>query len=615
MKRLRLSRVAIAAAALALVGANLPLHANPVVTVSGDHFMREGKPYQIISGEMHFQRIPRPYWTDRLRKAKAMGLNTVTTYVFWNLIEPEKGRFDFTDNNDVAAFVKLAQHEGLNVILRPGPYICGEWDAGGYPAWLWTEPGMRVRSRDPRFLDAAESYLQHLGKQLAPLMASHGGPIIATELENEYGSYDDDKDYLKAIRERLQNAGLADDVLMTYDGPDALANGTLPDVTAVIDFAPGQARESFAALARFRPQGPRMAGEYWTGWFDKWGGKHAKTDPKQEADEVAWMLGQGYSLNMYMFHGGTNFGFMGGANYQYRASEHYGPMTTSYDYDAPLDEAGRITPKYELLREAITTATGRQPPEIPASTPVRSLPSFVLNEAASLWDNLPPAQHADQPLPMENYGQSYGYILYRTTIHGPFKGTLYIGDVRDYAAIYVDRKSAGTVDRRLKQVSINLDIASGEHALDVLVENTGRVNFGPRVLDGHAGLIDPVMLGNEVLHDWQVFPLPMTSPDTLHGWTTGKVEGPAFHRGSLDVTAPADTFLDTRAFDKGFAWLNGHNLGRIWSIGPQRDLYAPGPWFKKGANSVVVFDFGTPANPQMRGLDKRSWTGEQVPEL
>lgn len=606
----QVAHAVLAITALAVGALTLPLQAsaNAPVTVSGAHFIRDGRPYQIISGDMHFQRVPRAYWVDRLRKARAMGLNTITTYVFWNLIEPEPGKFDFGGNNDVAAFAKAAQAEGLNVILRPGPYICGEWDAGGYPAWLFAVPGMRVRSRDPRFLAASDRYLQRLGKELASLMASRGGPIVATELENEYGSYDNDKAYLETVRSQLQHAGLADDLLLTYDGPDLLANGTLPGVTAVIDFAPGEAKKSFDLLDRFRPGTPRMAGEYWAGWFDQWGGKHAKTDAKREAEEIGWMLKQGYSVNVYLVHGGTSFGFMNGANYQGNPSDHYAPQTTSYDYDAALDEAGRPTAKYALFRDTIAKATGRTPPAVPASPPVGTLPAFTLEESASLWDNLPPPQASDLPKPMEAYGQAYGYILYRTRVHGPFHGTLYLGDVRDYATVYVDRKASGTVERRLKQVSTQINIEPGDHTLDVLVENTGRVNYGPRMKDGRAGIVDPVLLGDTILRGWQVFPLPMTSPELLRGWTTAKVEGPAFHRGSVRVDVPTDTFLDVRAFGKGAAWLNGVNLGRIWSIGPQHDLYAPAPWFRRGENTVVVFDLQTRAVPTLRGVDQRLWS-------
>lgn len=577
------------------------------VTVAGDHFESNGKPFQIISGDLHFQRVPREYWTDRLRKARAMGLNTITTYVFWNQIEAKPGVFDFTDDNGVATFVRLAQKEGLRVILRPGPYICGEWDAGGFPAWLFAEPGMRVRSRDPRFLAAADRYLQRLGKELAPLMAKHGGPIIATEVENEYGSYGNDKTYLASVRDMLQRAGLADDMLLTYDGPDVLANGTLPGVTAVIDFAPGEAKKSFPLLDTFRPGTPRMAGEYWAGWFDQWGGKHAATDARQQADEIAWMLSKGYSVNLYMFQGGTNFGFMNGANFQGNPSDHYAPQTTSYDYDAVLDEAGQPTAKFALFRDVISKATRQPPPPMPEAAPPVALPSFALPESASLWDNLPAPTTSDLPQPMETYGQDYGYILYRIPVQGPFKGELYLGDVRDYAAVYIDHGAQGTVDRRLKQVSTAVDIGPGPHTLDVLVENTGRVNYGAHLEDGRAGIVDPVMLGQQILHGWQVYTLPMTSTEALHGWTTANVAGPAFHRGTVRTSRPADTFLDARAFGKGAAWLNGHNLGRIWNIGPQRDLYAPAPWFRKGDNTVIVFDLATPTHPTMQGLAQRSW--------
>ena len=319
------------------------------------------------------------------------------------------------------------------------------------------------------------------------------------------------------------------------------------------------------------------------------------------------MLRQGYSVNVYLVHGGTSFGFMNGANFQGGPADHYAPQTTSYDYDAALDEAGQPTAKYTAFRDIIAKATGATPRPVPASSPPGSLPTFTLGESASLWDNLPAPQGSDLPKPMEAYGQAYGYILYRTTLHGPFRGTLYLGDVRDYAVVYVDRKRQGIAERRLKQVSVDIDVAAGDHTLDILVENTGRVNYGPRMEDGRSGLIDPVMLGDQILHGWQAFPLPMNSPSTLHGWTTANVEGPAFHRGVVKVDKPIDTYLDVRAFSKGALWLNGVNLGRVWSIGPQHDLYAPAPWFHRGNNEVVVFDLDTTAKPELRGVNQRLW--------
>jgi beta-galactosidase len=607
------SNVCIALSALALgvsLGLASPARAasTPPITIEGDHFVRAGKPYQIIAGSMHFQRIPREYWHDRLLKARAMGLNTITSYVFWNAIEARPGQFDFSGRNDVAAFVRMAQEEGLNVILRPGPYVCAEWEAGGLPAWLFADPSLHVRTQDPRFLKAVEAYFQQLGQQVAPLMAAQGGPIVAVQVENEYGSFGNDRVYMEQIHQALARAGLGTALMFTSDGSDELVNDALPGVLAVVNFAPGEARSAFGKLAAFRPGQPLMAGEYWAGWFDQWGSKHASTDGAAQAKELAWMLGQGYSVNLYMFEGGTSFGFMNGANFQSGPADHYAPQTTGYDYDAALDEAGRPTAKFAQFRDVIAKATGTNPPPLPAPTPFMSLPSFVLEQSASLWDNLPEPIAIDQPQSMERFGQDYGYILYRTRLDGPQHGQLYLGDVRDYATVYVDRRPVGSVDRRLKQVAVQLDVGPGAHTLDVLVENTGRINYGPHLTDGRAGLVDPVLLNGDALHGWQVYPLPMRTPAELRGWTAASVPGPAFHRGHFKVNQPADTYLDVSAFGKGFAWIGQHPLGRAWSIGPQRSLYVPAPWIEHGDNSVVVFDLETRQQPSVRGTIEPRWS-------
>ncbi|WP_329741410.1 beta-galactosidase family protein [Dyella sp. A6] len=605
-----LRRVSLSACfALALV-AGMAARAATIepVTIAGDHFVRAGKPYQIIAGSMHFQRVPRAYWRDRLEKARAMGLNTITTYVFWNAVEPRPGHFDFKGRNDVAAFLRLAQAMGLNVILRPGPYACAEWEAGGLPAWLFADPNLHVRTRDPAFLHAVDRYFDALGRQVAPLMASRGGPVIAVQVENEYGSYGNDRRYMEDIRQALKKAGMGSDILFTSDGPGELKNDAMPGVLAVVNFAPGEARKAFAELAAFRPRQPRMAGEYWAGWFDQWGGAHAQTDTSTQAKELAWILGQGDSVNIYMFEGGTSFGFMNGANFQGGPADHYAPQTTSYDYDAALDEGGRPRRKFMLFRDVIERATDKTPPPLPPALPRMRLPIFTLTQSASLWSNLPAPVHVDLPKPMEHFGQAYGYILYRTRLDGPHHGQLYLGDVRDYAAVYIDRQRVGTVDRRLKQVALDIDTGPGRHTLDVLVENTGRINYGPHLADGRAGLVDPVMFDGRVLHGWDVYPLPMRSPRQIHGWSTVPVTGPAFHRGWFDVTQRLDTFLDVRAFGKGFAWVNGHNLGRIWSIGPQHSLYLPAPWMRRGRNDVVVFDLRSDVRPTLRGLDTPLWS-------
>jgi beta-galactosidase len=583
------------------------------VTIEGDHFVREGKPYQIISGAIHYPRVPREYWRDRLKKARAMGLNTVETYVFWNLHEPQPGVFDFSGQLDVAAFIRTAQEEGLNVIVRPGPYVCAEWEAGGFPAWLFADPTLQVRTRDAKFLAAADRYLMRVGKELAGLQVSRGGPIIAVQVENEYGSFGHDREYMEHIHQSLIKAGLGEGLFYTSDGADEVANDALPGVLAVINFGPGDAQRDFAKLATLRPGQPRMTGEYWDGWFDSWGNKqHAHTNAEAQAKEVDWILSQGNSINLYMFHGGTTFGFMNGANYDAGPKGHYYPQTTSYDYDAALDEAGRPTKKFFLLRDVIQKHTGITPPPLPPELPLAAVPAFPLSESASLWDNLPAPADADTPKPMEALGQAYGYILYRTQITGPLKGDLNLGEVHDFAKVYVDQKPAGTADRMLKQTSVALDVPGGAHTLDVLVENTGRVNFGAHLLDGRAGLVDPVTLEGRTLAGWKIYSLPMKSPNQVKHWkrteATGAARGPAFHRGTFTLAKPADTYLDTSALAKGFVWVNGHNLGRTWNIGPQRSLFVPGPWLRSGKNEVVVFDYSEMFLPDLRGGTEPVWS-------
>jgi beta-galactosidase len=586
-------------------------HSAPV-TIQGDHFLRDGKPYQIISGAIHYPRVPREYWRDRLQKARAMGLNTVETYVFWNLHEAQPGVFDFSGQFDVAAFIRMAEEEGLNVILRPGPYVCAEWEAGGLPAWLFADPALKVRTRDPKFLEAADRYLMRVGKELAGLQASRGGPMIAVQIENEYGSYGHDKDYMEHIHQTLIRAGLGESLFYTSDGADQLPNDALPGILAVINFGPGEAQSEFAKLATLRPNQPRMTGEYWDGWFDSWGNKqHVHTDAEAQAKEIDWILSQGYSLNLYMFHGGTTFGFMNGANMDAGPHGHYSPQTTSYDYDAALDEAGRPTKKFFLLRDVIQKRTGVVPPPLPPELPIAAVPEFPLSESASLWDNLPKPADADAPKPMESLGQAYGYILYRTQIAGPVKGELKLGDVRDFGSVYVDQKLAGVADRRREQTSVEVDVPAGSHTLDILVENTGRVNFGPHLLDGRAGIVDAVTLDGKALSGWKIYSLPMESPAAIQHWgKNGAKSGraPYLHRGTFTLDKVTDTYLDTSALAKGFVWVNGRNLGRTWDIGPQKSLFVPAPWLHTGTNEMVVFDYAESQAITLRGMRDPIWS-------
>jgi beta-galactosidase len=532
--------------------------------------------------------------------ARAMGLNTISTYVFWNLHEPKPGVYDFSGQLDVAAFIRAAQEEGLYVILRPGPYVCAEWDLGGLPAWLLADPTILLRSDDPKFMQPVARWLKRLGQELAPLQATHGGPIIAVQVENEYGSFDSDHQYMKHIYDLIAGTGFSDSLLYTADGPEQLPKGTLPSVPAVVNFGPGEAQHAFETLVAFRPNQPLMAGEYWAGWFDEWGGKHAQTDADVQIRDLKWMLEQGYSVNLYMFHGGTTFGFMNGANFY----ESYKPQTTSYDYDAALDESGRPTKKYFAFREVIAARSpGVKLPEVPQIAPLITVPQFALSESASLWDNLGKPTSSDSPQTMEMLDQSYGYILYRTHITGPTSGELKLDGMYDYAKIYLNGVEQGTLDRRLSQSALTIRTDQSDNALDVLVENGGRVNFGKHLRDQRKGIAPPVTLAGKELERWQIYPLPMGD---LHSIAfrpeRSEVHGPAFNRGNFPLTKTGDTFLDMRGFAKGIAWVNGHLLGRFWTIGPQQTLYVPAPWLKVGTNEVVIFDLEPHGNPKLSGL-------------
>jgi len=562
---------------------------------NGDHFELDGKPFQIISGAIHYARVPRAYWRDRLRKARAMGLNTVETYVFWNLHETSPGQFDFSGQNDVTEFIREAQQEGLYVILRPGPYVCAEWDFGGYPAWLLHEPDMEVRTSNPAFMAAATRWLHRLGQELAPLQSGNGGPIIAVQVENEYGSFGSDHNYMEQIHHLLLDSGFDRAMLYTADGADELPNGSLAELPAVINFGSGSAKAEFAKFAKVRLNGPRMCGEYWDGWFDHWGGKHHTTNPAADAQELQWMLEQGYSVNLYMFHGGTSFGWMNGANID---AGKYEPDITSYDYDVPVSESGELKPKFFLFRDVISKVTGVTPPPPPPPLPAHTLDSIQFTRSASIWLNLPQPTESSKILSMEDVGQSYGYILYRTTIANAQTGELHIDELRSYAQIYLDGVLVGTLDRHLNQSSLSIHVTRDNSRLDILVENTGRVNFGHKFPQERAGITRQVTLADTPLTGWQIYPLPMKNVAKL-AYQSRQCSGACFYQATFQVDELADTFVDTRSLGKGEVFINGQPLGRFWNIGPQGTLYLPAPWLKKGQNEIVVFDLNGQANPSL----------------
>ena len=567
--------------------------------VQDGKFLLDGKPFQVISGEMHYQRIPREYWRERFRMAKALGLNTVTTYVFWNVHEPQPGVYDFSGNNDVAEFVREAQQEGLWVILRPGPYACAEWEFGGYPAWLLKDHEIVLRSRDPKFLEPARRWMKRLGEEVAPLQIGNGGPIVLVQVENEYGSFGNDHQYMEAIHQMLVDAGFTKAVLYTADGAEEVPAGSLRELPVGINFGGSDdAQHEFEILKKYRPNGPFFNSEFWDGWFDHWGSKHAGSNAAKEAANLEWMLKQGYSVSLYMFHGGTSFGWMNGANSE---KGDYQPDVTSYDYDAALNESGRTTKKYWAFRDVIAKTTGVKPPDVPVAAPTQKIPEFRMKEAVSLWDILPAPVRSEQLQSMEDLDQAYGYILYRTSLKKAADGELALEDLHDYAQVYADGKLAGTLDRRLAQNKMALKAATGTR-LDILVENTGRINFSETLRGERKGITKRVTLAGEPLLDWEIYTLPMSDVQKLP-FKSATCEGACFYRGTLHAEKQLDTFLDTSAFTKGQVWLNGRAMGRVWSIGPQKTLYFPGPWLKSGDNEVVVFDLQGATGRALRGLD------------
>jgi beta-galactosidase len=570
--------------------------------VQNGKFILNGKPFQIIAGEMHYQRVPRAYWRDRLRMARAMGLNTITTYVFWNAHEPRPGSYDFSGNNDVAEFVREAQQEGLYVNLRPGPYSCAEWDFGGFPAWLLKDHSTVVRSRDPKFIEPAARWIKRLGQELAPLQIGNGGPILLVQVENEYGSFGDDHAYTEQIHRMFVDSGFTKSLMYTADGAEEIPAGSVPGLIVAINFGawgPGEAEKNFADLKKLRPDGPFFNSEFWDGWFDHWGSKHANANTANESSNLEWILRQGYSVSLYMFHGGTSFGWMNGANSD---GKNYEPDVTSYDYAAPLDESGRPTPKYFAFRDLIAKTTGTTPPPVPTQPPPMKVPPFNLAEGVSLWNVLPAPVHSEQILSMEDLDQAYGYILYRKHLDGPAAGALALDELHDYAQVYLDGKLIGALDRRLSQNRLRVEVPPAGARLDILVENTGRINFNVSMRGERKGITKQVTLSGKPVLGWDIYPLPLAEPAKL-SFARTPCEGPCFYRASFPVDTPADTFLDTSAFTKGEVWLNGRALGRVWTIGPQKTLYVPGPWLHSGENEVIVFDLNAQPGRKLLGRD------------
>lgn len=577
-----------------------------------DRFYLDGRPFQIRSGAIHYFRVVPAYWRDRLEKLKAMGCNTVETYIPWNLHEPKPGVYDFSGGRDVAAFLKLAQELGLWAIVRPGPYICAEWDLGGLPSWLLTEDGMRLRCTYPPFLRAVRRYFARLLQVLAPLQIDRGGNILMMQVENEYGSYGDEHAYLEALRDLLRENGVTVP-LFTSDGPlpRSLANGSVEGALPTVNFGAG-APEKFAVLQAFlaqtRGEAPLLCTEFWVGWFDAWGDRaHNTTPPDVCAREVEAVLKRG-SINLYLFHGGTNFGLLNGAN-DYGALS---PDTTSYDYDAPLAEDGSMTPKYNALRALFARFAEEPLPAPPPPIPKRAFGTVSVTDCVSLeaaLSSLGEPVRSPWPLCMEKLGQSVGYVLYSTQVapHGTYR-TIELQHTADRAQLFFDGRPAMTLyDRELHaphDVCLPL-----QHRLSILVENLGRVNYGPLLAYQRKGIDGAVLLDGRSHAGWEMIPLPMDAAmasrlDFSAGFTPGL---PAFYRFRFSIEAPADTFLDLAGWGKGCVLVNGFLLGRFWDKGPQSRLYVPAPLLRAGENEVLLFETEGRACGRIAFCDSPGW--------
>jgi beta-galactosidase len=565
-------------------------------------FLLDGKPFQMISGEMHYPRIPREGWRQRMKMAKAMGLNTIGTYVFWNLHEPQNGKFDFSGNNDIAAFVKIAQEEGLWVVLRPSPYVCAEWEFGGYPYWLQNEKGLVVRSKEAKYLEEYRKYIDEIGKHLAPLQVNHGGNILMVQIENEYGSYGSDKEYLEINRKMFVDAGF-DGLLYTCDPAADLAKGHLPGLLPAVNGIDKPSQVKSLIQDNHYGKGPYYIAEWYPAWFDWWGTKHHTVPAERYVNRLDSVLAAGISINMYMFHGGTTRGFMNGANY--KDGTPYEPQISSYDYDAPLDEAGNATEKFMKFREVIQKHLPSQQKllDVPQAKPTIAIPSINFTQASSIFDVLPAPKSNATPLTFEDLNQAYGFVLYRTTLNNAASGLLKTKDLRDYAIIFINGERVGVLDRRLKQDSLQVDIPKGKVTLDILVENLGRINFGKYLLQNKKGITEEVSLNDEELRGWNMYSLPFNNINTIK-FKSGKLNttAPVVKKGTFDLKEAADTYFDMSNWGKGLVWINGHNLGRYWQVGPQQTLYVPGEWLKKGTNDIVVLELLKPEQNSLQAI-------------
>ena len=571
-------------------------------------FLLDGKPFLIKAAEMHYTRIPAEYWEHRIQMCKALGMNTICIYAFWNIHEQKEGEFDFKGQNDIAAFCRLAQKHGMYIMLRPGPYVCSEWEMGGLPWWLLKKKDIKLREQDPYYMERVKLFMNEVGKQLADLQISKGGNIIMVQVENEYGSFGIDKPYIAEIRDIVKQAGFTGVPLFQCDWNSNFENNALDDLLWTINFGTGaNIDDQFKRLQELRPDIPLMCSEFWSGWFDHWGAKHETRSAEDLVKGMKEMLDRNISFSLYMTHGGTSFGHWGGAN-----SPAYSAMCSSYDYDAPISEAGWATPKYYKLREMMMqyADSAQVIPDVPVAYPVIEISEFELKEVAPLFDNLPEPKLSEDIKPMEQFDQGWGTILYRTSLPEVKEGTtLLIDEVHDWAQVYADGKLLGRLDRRRGQNSLVLPSLQKGTRLDILVEAMGRVNFDVAIHD-RKGITNKVELLTETdkkeLKNWEVysFPVDYDFAESKKYAEGEKLDAPAYYRATFELDRVGDVFLDMQTWGKGMVWVNGKAMGRFWKIGPQQTLFMPGCWLKKGKNEIIVLDLLGPEKATVSGLKK-----------
>lgn len=583
-------------------------------------FLLNGKPFVVKAAEIHYPRIPREYWEHRIKMCKALGMNTICIYIFWNLHEQREGVFDFTGQNNVAEFCRLAKKHGMYVIVRPGPYVCAEWEMGGLPWWLLKKKDIRLREQDPYFMSCVDRFEKNVAKQLAPLTIQHGGPIIMVQVENEYGSYGEDKAYISQIRDTLRkywDTPNAKTTLFQCDWNSNFEKNGLDDLTWTMNFGTGaKIDDQFSRLRELRPNSPLMCSEFWSGWFDKWGARHETRPAKDMVAGIDEMLSKGISFSLYMTHGGTSFGHWAGAN-----SPGFAPDVTSYDYDAPINEYGEPTEKFWLLRKTLEKYADKKLPAVPKKVAgIISIPKLKLQNMAPIYMGVDSTAESRDVQTFEEMNMGYGSMIYNTKLPEIANGSMLHINGHDFVQVFINGNYIGKIDRVKNERSLPMPATKKGDELTLLVEGMGRINFG-RAIKDFKGLVDDVTItadvdGDELtwnLKDWRMRRIAddyqtarraMTTPHNDLALASNTPSKIGYYKATFKLKMTGDTFLNMETWGKGQVYVNGHALGRFWSIGPQQTLYCPGCWLKKGDNEVVVLDVVGPKDPVVWGQTK-----------